>query len=151
MVSNQLANPADQDWRKGRPSCSGHHFPACRGCGQWRPVPSHPGGHPAAPRTAGSRMTASVIKSERKRLSRSAQTGVDQTQSQITLAAKIRNRVQIRRQMPEPRLSVPIRIDRDTKRRQHAQDGILLGECRVRKGVPLGECQFNAPSRKVSG
>jgi hypothetical protein len=49
-----------------------------------------------------------------KRLEGSAQTSVDQTENRAKPAADTRNRAQLARQMPEPRLSVEKCLDRST-------------------------------------
>ena len=75
-------------------------------------------------------MTMSAIKPERKRLDWSVQTSVDQTKIRINPAAETRNHAQFARQMPEPRHSVPKRLDRCAKRQQNATVDVLLGESR---------------------
>jgi hypothetical protein len=75
-------------------------------------------------------MTVLSAKTERTRLHRSDQMGVKQTQNHITHAAETRHRAQVLRWMLGQGTSRPKRVDRDAKQRQHAREGILLGECR---------------------
>ena len=76
-------------------------------------------------------MTALAMKFEQKRLDRSAQTGRNQTQTPIYLALETRSRAQVARQITVSRHSGPKGLEWGTKLRQHAGEGILLGECRL--------------------
>lgn len=119
LIARQPANRAHHDRGKVRSPVLCDHFPVCRGCCQPRSIPPHPRGHPTATFTTGFFRKKSAQKPERKRLSRPVQTGVNQTQHHIILAAEPRNCVQAVRLMTEQRASVPKWVDRDLRQQQN--------------------------------
>jgi hypothetical protein len=58
--------------------------------------------------------------------------GVDQTKNRINRTPETRSRRQVIRQMPVSRHSLSKGLDLGTKQRQNAEEGILLGECRLK-------------------
>jgi hypothetical protein len=76
-------------------------------------------------------MTVLSAKTERTRLHRSDQMGVDQTEHRAKPAFKTRNRAQIAHQMPEPWQTVHKRLDPCATQRQDGGESIPLGECRL--------------------
>jgi hypothetical protein len=76
-------------------------------------------------------MTVLSAKTERTRLHRSDQMGVDQTEHRAKPAFKTRNRAQIAHQMPEPWQTVHKRLDPCATQRQDGGESIPLGECRI--------------------
>jgi len=81
--------------------------------------------------TTGSRMTVFPKKSEQKRLNSSAQTGGHQPQIPINPTFENRSSAQVVRQVREPPYCLPQRVDQSAVQRQNAEEGILLGECRL--------------------
>ena len=135
MVIDQLANPAHQNRCTGRPPCPCHHVPTGRGGRQRCSVPSHPRGHPSATCATGSNMTVSASSAEVKRLDRSVQRSVDPTSIGIIATAETRHHAQFVRLMPEQQHSVAKRLDRCAKLVQHQNEGVLLGECRLKQFI----------------
>jgi hypothetical protein len=76
-------------------------------------------------------MTVSASSTEGKRLDRSVQTGIDQTEFRVSPVTGARNPVQLVHRMPEPQSGLAKRLDPSAERRQHKIDGVLLGECRL--------------------
>ena len=76
-------------------------------------------------------MRTPAAKPEEKRLDRSVQTGVDQIKIWIKLAANIKNGVQPRRELPDTWRNRHRKLDQRTKWRQHEQNVVPLGECRI--------------------
>jgi hypothetical protein len=85
-------------------------------------------------------MRATTVKLREKRLRKSVQTSENQTKGRLKPAAKIKNGVRFGREMPETRHNGPKKLDRRKKWRQHAKDGSLIWECRIR------ECRVKAKS-----
>jgi hypothetical protein len=90
-------------------------------------------------------MTVLSAKTERTWLHRSDQMGVKQTQNHITHAAETRHRAQVLCWMLGQGTSRPKRVDRDAKQRQHAREGILLGECRLKISPPEADNSATGP------
>lgn len=78
-------------------------------------------------------MRMSAIKPERKWLGWSVQSGVERSKIRVGPVAGTRNRSQLGHRMPEPRSGVAKRLYLCAERRQHRIDGVLLGECRLKR------------------
>ncbi len=78
-------------------------------------------------------MTVSAIKPERKWLGWSVQSGVERSKIRVGPVAGTINRSQLVPRMPEPRSGVAKRLDRCAERRHDGIDGVLLGECRLKR------------------
>ena len=76
-------------------------------------------------------MTVSAAKPEEKRLGWFVPTAVDQAESCVKPAAEGRNLAR----MPNPQHSETERLDHGPNWLKHTEDGLLLGECRL-KQVP---------------
>jgi hypothetical protein len=73
-------------------------------------------------------MTVSAAKPEEKRLGWFVPTAVDQAESCVKPAAEGRNLAR----MPNPQHSETERLDHGPNWLKHTEDGLLLGECRLR-------------------
>lgn len=91
-------------------------------------------------------MRATAAKLVGKRLNRSVQTGVDQIKSRVKSVVEDRKHPRFACKTPKQPYSVPKKLDRGSKQRQHAGEGVLLGECRLnyflfRFGASLQKCE----------
>ena len=73
-------------------------------------------------------MTVSAAKPEEKRLGWFVPTAVDQAESCVKPAAEGRNLAR----MPNPQHSETERLDHGPNWLKHTEDGLLLGECRLK-------------------
>ena len=79
-------------------------------------------------------MTVSAAKPEEKRLGWFVPTAVDQAESCVKPAAEGRNLAR----MPNPQHSETERLDHGPNWLKHTEDGLLLGECRLK--MVAGSC-----------
>ena len=91
-------------------------------------------------------MTVSAAKPEEKRLGWFVPTAVDQAESCVKPAAEGRNLAR----MPNPQHSETERLDHGPNWLKHTEDGLLLGECRLKvltqnidTGTPEGRLFFH--------
>ena len=83
-------------------------------------------------------MTVSAAKPEEKRLGWFVPTAVDQAESCVKPAAEGRNLAR----MPNPQHSETERLDHGPNWLKHTEDGLLLGECRLRGQYPKAQTKF---------
>lgn len=101
-------------------------------CGSSLHARAHPCCYPPAALAAGCNMTVSASSNEGKRLDRSVQRNIDPTSIGTIATAETRYHAQFARLMPEQQHISNWRLERGAELQDHAGQGVLLGECRLK-------------------